>query len=43
VKANGDEHEAENEQAEGQGRAPFVLRYYSVFDSEQCDFLARRQ
>jgi antirestriction protein ArdC len=35
VKANGDQHYAEHEQQQGQGRRRFVLRYYSVFNTEQ--------
>jgi antirestriction protein ArdC len=36
VQANSDQHDAEHEQQQGQGRRRFVLRYYSVFNTEQC-------
>jgi antirestriction protein ArdC len=38
VRANGDQHAPEQE--EGQGRRRFVLRYYSVFNTEQCELPA---
>jgi antirestriction protein ArdC len=37
VKANNDQHGPGHEQEEGQGRRRFVLRYYSVFNTEQCE------
>jgi antirestriction protein ArdC len=37
VKVNGDQDEPEHEQKEQRGRRRFVLRYYSVFNSEQCE------
>jgi antirestriction protein ArdC len=37
VKINGDQDEPEHEQEEQRGRRRFVLRYYSVFNSEQCE------
>jgi len=40
AKANGDQHEPEHEQEEGQGRRRFVLRYFSVFNTEQCELPA---
>jgi antirestriction protein ArdC len=40
AKANGDQHEPEHEQEEGQGRRRFVLRYYAVFNTEQCELPA---
>lgn len=41
VKANGEEREPESDQAEGQGGRRFVLRYYSVFNSDHA--IARRR
>ena len=40
VRANSDQHEPEHEQEEGQGRRRFVLRYYSIFNTEQCELPA---
>ena len=40
AKANGDQHEPEHQQEEGQGRRRFVLRYFSVFNTEQCELPA---
>ena len=40
VKANSDQHEPEHEQEESQGRLRFVLRYYSIFNTEQCELPA---
>ena len=40
VRANSDQHEPEREQEEGQGRRRFVLRYYSIFNTEQCELPA---
>jgi antirestriction protein ArdC len=37
VKANGDEQEPRHEHREERGNRRFVLRYYSVFNSEQCE------
>ena len=40
VRANSDQHEPEHEPEEGQGRRRFVLRYYSIFNTEQCELPA---
>jgi len=40
VRANSDQHDPEREQEEGQGRRRFVLRYYSIFNTEQCELPA---
>ena len=37
VESIGDQHEAEHEQEERQGSRRFVLRCYSVFNTEQCE------
>ncbi len=37
VKANGDKQEPQHEHSEEQGNRRFVLRYYSVFNTEQCE------
>jgi antirestriction protein ArdC len=40
VKASGEQHESEHEQEQRQGKRRFVLRYYSVFNTEQCELPA---
>jgi antirestriction protein ArdC len=40
VKPTSDQHEPEDEQEEGQGRRRFILRYYAVFNTEQCELPA---
>jgi antirestriction protein ArdC len=40
VEAKAGEPEPETQEAEGQGRRRFVLRYYSVFNTEQCELSA---
>jgi antirestriction protein ArdC len=40
VEVKAGEHEPEAQETEGQGKRRFVLRYYSVFNSEQCDLPA---
>jgi antirestriction protein ArdC len=40
VRAHSDQHEPEHEQEEGQGTRRFVLRYYSIFNTEQCELPA---
>jgi antirestriction protein ArdC len=40
VEVKAGEHEPETQEAEGQGRRRFVLRYFSVFNTEQCDLPA---
>jgi antirestriction protein ArdC len=40
VKASGEQHETELEQEQRQGKRRVVLRYYSVFNTEQCELPA---
>jgi antirestriction protein ArdC len=41
VEAKAGDPEPETQEAEGQGRRRFVLRYYSVFNTDQCELPAR--
>jgi antirestriction protein ArdC len=40
VEVKAGEHEPESQETEGQGKRRFVLRYFSVFNTEQCDLPA---
>ena len=40
VEVKARETEAETQETEGQGRRRFVLRYYSIFNTEQCELPA---